>query len=177
MCSSVPMCIQVCFCWAQVPVSLWRSKDYLNLCDSHLPPCLKESISCRTALAFIDSPVSSSSFPVGCTGITVTYTTAFAFMWNLGSEFNRSLDFAWQYPLSHFPSSELLLFMFSHQHDIVNHDGERAWVQIPSHLFLTAALERIRNLYELHYLTWRDRIGIASDQKEEESSLKRRFGL
>lgn len=91
--------------------------------DSHLPPCLKESISCRTALAFVDSPVSSSSFPVGCTGITVTYTTALAFMWNLGSEFNRSLDFAWQYPLSHLPSSELLLFMFSHQHDIVNHDG------------------------------------------------------
>lgn len=96
-------------------------------------------------------------------------------MWNLGSEFNRSLDFAWQHPLSHLPNSELLLFMFSHQHDKVNHDGERAWVQIPSHLFLTVALERIRNLYELHYLTWRDRIGIASDQKEEESSLKRRF--
>lgn len=32
MCSSVPMCIRVCFCWAQAPVSLWRSKDYLNLC-------------------------------------------------------------------------------------------------------------------------------------------------
>jgi hypothetical protein len=60
--------------------------------------------------------------------------------------------------------------MFSHQHDVVNHDGERAWVQIPSHLSFTAALERIRNLYELHYLIRRDRIKIASDQREKKAA-------